>query len=372
MNFILVTCIFDLPKRGVKVKRSLEVYLSLFQWLINLDLEIILFTEPHIKLEIERIHKLPHLTIIEMNLEDLPNYQKMNHLNLSTPINCPELTNLYTVCITSKIWLLSKVHEIHPNKHLVWIDAGISHVTTIEKQEFIDHLQIHLHHRIVLVMMRATSKHEIVNLTEFLKVNHGKIAAGLMICPSTEIKWLVKEMNNLFDQAINDIKQLCLEEQLLAIISTTNRDKFDYIFSDYWMLPNLKYLRVRIQTVISNLSYCRMHLTSDDYFHELGLKILKHLLNSIKDAKYDLPHDQLCHILYEGQIVSYYRDRQLSKDLGRLIHYLYHYQDTCHNWFKQQPLLKDNLKFVDIDLENSNGAMNVLKDDISKYIWTAL
>lgn len=371
-SYIFVTGIFDIKRYDPNFKkRSVEKYLFLFKWIYDLNVPTILYIEDHL---IDKIKPRENLIIIPINLEDLPNYQKINNVTyeLSYPNVC-YITSHYASVISSKTYLIKKSMEyIKENKqdwinsHLIWLDAGIAHVGTIPKEEFISHLQYHIHNRIVFPMLTATSPSEIVDIPKFLGTNYSKIAAGLMIIPWHSIDWFASEVEKWFDYSIYELKQFCLEEQLIAIMTVTDNHRFDYIFSDYWFLMNLRKIRTRIHTVIKNLSHCRQH-----ELYDLGITILDILLKSIKNARYDIMYNDISQLLYEGQIISYYKDMNLCINLSKMIHYLYHYQPHCRMYFDKMDSLKHNLKYVGIDLGNIEGAID-LDPELSIYIWNAL
>lgn len=371
-SYVIITGIFDIKRRDPDFKkRSVEKYLFLFKWVHELNIPTILYIEDHL---VDKIKPRENLIIIPINLEDLPNYQKINNVTyeLSYPDVC-YVTSHYASVISSKTYLIKKSMEYikeHKsqwiNSHLIWLDAGIAHVGTIPREEFINHLQYHIHNRIVFPMLTATAPSEIADIPKFLGTNYSKIAAGLMIIPWHSVDWFTTEVQKWFDYSIDELKQFCLEEQLIAIMTVTDGHRFNYIFSDYWFLMNLRKTRTRIYTAIRNLSHCRQHS-----LHDLGMKILDSLLRSIKNARYDIMYGEICELLYEGQIISYYKDRHLCISLSKMIHYLYHYQRHCRFYFDKIPELKSNLKFCNIDLDYIEEAID-LDPELSVYIWNAL
>nr|QBK90287.1 MAG: hypothetical protein LCPAC102_02000 [Pithovirus LCPAC102] len=368
--YIIISAIFDINRINKSFKkRSLQSYILLFKWINELNLPTILYTETHI---IDKIDNRDDLIIIDQKIEELPNYKKLINLNPTIPTNCKHLNKEYSAVITSKFHLLniSKQYILENKKewidyHLIWLDAGIAHVCTIPKLKFINDIQLHIHNKISIVMMKATSNNEISDINIFLSINCGKIAAGIIICPWLEIQWIHDKINKLYDTTLNDLNKICLEEQFMAIITTNNKDRFKFIYSDYWMLPNLKYITCNINTVIDNLKYCRINNIRD-----IGMELLDILLLSIKDAKYNIDSTQLCKLLYNGQILSYYVNKKLCKDLGLLIQYLYHNSSKCHEILSKYNNLSSNLIYVNIDINICDN--NILNTDLARYIWTEL
>ena len=385
-NFLIVTCIFDVKKRlPTFFKRNVDKYITLFNYILDLNLPVILFTEDHI---IERIKKVDNLYIINKNLEDLKSYKLLSSINknLKPPLNF-NLDKYYCSVINSKVELMSEVSDLLSDQkklidfknaynlqnltHLVWLDAGISHVGTIIRDNFIEGINFNSYKdKITVTMMNATSESEINNLDTFLSYNREKIAAGLSIIPINMIEWYKTEIFNLFSSVIYDLDRMCLEEQLIPILIVKNNNKFNYIYSYYWVLPNLINITSDINVIINNLTYCRNNNMID-----LAFNILSKLLSSISKSKYKLSPIELLKILYDGQIISYYKNTELSKKLGILIGYLYYYNDTGKNWINEKfDNIKSNLSFVGINLEIKDNFSEgkILNEDIDGYLWSII
>ena len=123
-NYIFVTCIFDIVKvKKDYAKRPAISYNLLFEWLNNLNMDIILFTDQYLIGELNE-----NITIIEKSIEELEKYKLMDKLNheLHNPSNIPELNKYYCSCICSKIDLINEATEYllktkskNINKHLI-------------------------------------------------------------------------------------------------------------------------------------------------------------------------------------------------------------------------------------------------------------
>lgn len=370
MRYTLVSCIFDIQKRSQSSgKRTGVTYADLFNYVNDIGLPTILFVESHL---IDKIKKRDGLVIVPKNLEDLDTYKLINSMsNLKKPHNAQNLNPWFTSVINSKLSLMKEALqyvEDSDTSHLVWIDAGIAHVGTIPKDKFIEDISINLYpDKITLVMMKATTANEIENLPEYYNYNRGKIAAGLSIVPITLINWFESSVKELFNKAILEFNIMCLEEQFMSVLTVKYPQIFEYIFSDYWLLYNLRYISDRIRTVIMNLIYCR----SNGLTH-MGSKILKQLLKSLEYSKTTCSINEFCEILYNGQIIEYYVNKNLSKKLGLFLGYLY-YNNTDGNKWMQQYLdnIKNNLKFVDINLLDPLLFTNekILLIDDTKLLW---
>lgn len=150
---MLVTAVFDLQTALVKRTGDPSVkggwrhqlqYISIFEWISDLEREIIVFTDPHLKhhfdvapqAERSDAEGKDRVTVIETELSDLPAWQiLMQHPNLEPAIPSIIKHPEYTAMITSKTHLLKRAKEhlesinggTVPNQPLIWIDMGLSH-----------------------------------------------------------------------------------------------------------------------------------------------------------------------------------------------------------------------------------------------------
>jgi hypothetical protein len=372
-NYVLVSGLFNLDGGS---KRSADTYISLFQWIHSLGIPTILYIDSDLS---HKIKPRKELYVIPTDKSSLLNIQKID--SLDKDIDMKQLRNsiytnvspYYYGIISSKTNLLHNAKEYiinnlpkHVEKHLIWIDSGISHVGTISKSEFKNNIKYIIHDKINMTVMDTTSTSEIKDINNFLSMNRGKIAGGLISVPWNKIEWLKNEIDKLFDYSIYELKQYCLEEQFYAILIVKYREQFKFIYSDYWIMYNLKYIKARINTVINMLKKCSLN---GDKIN--GIEILHILLKSINKGRSDVSRGQVCQILLSGFVISFYKDKELCHKIGKLIHHLYHNQGECRRFIAENTLVKHNLKFINIDLDKP-PTENVLEEDYSSYIWSAL
>lgn len=374
-NVVIISCIFDVQKRTkLDYKRTGMKYCHLFNYVNNLNLNTILFIEPHL---IEFIKRRSGLILVEKNLEDLKTYKLMEPIKdtLKCPDNAPNVELYFSSVVNSKAELLTEANDylseldnFRKITHLIWLDAGIAHVGTIPENKFIDNIKMNIYKdKITTVMMKATSPNEIKNEEKYLSINHGKIAAGLCIVPINLVDWYQENLYHKFKNCVTNYNRFCIEEQLISILTVNYPGKFEYIFSDYWMLPNLVYITNRLDTVIKNLSYCRENSLLD-----IGYLILIKLLNSLNYARSLCSNHELCQILYDGQIISFYKNKELSKKLSFFLAYLYYNNIDCKSWINYKySHIRDNLKFseVDIDKKEEFTDEKILKLDVEGLLW---
>jgi hypothetical protein len=323
----------------------------------------------------DKIDTHENMIKIRKNTEDLLHFQKLKNINykLSTKI-FDRMDDSYNSIITSKINLMSESMDYintykteWSGKHLLWLDAGISHVMQISKLKFIKHTNMHISDKITLVTLCPTDKSEVQDKKTFLHINRYRLAGGYILVPWKQIKWFSSELEKQFDYSIYELKQYCFEEQLIPIIAAENPQLVNYIFSDYWLLPNLNKIRFKINTVVMALTHCRTN-----GFNPMGVTILKQIMRSVAYGKCYIDKPMTSKWLYDGQIVSYYADNNLSKQLSLIIHYLYHNVLEFKTLFNNMNT-SNNIKFFGIDLDNpTSGDPNFLNSDLAKYIQIVL
>ncbi len=388
--------------------RSIESYFSLFRWIYKLDKPTIIYMEPHL---IDRFNVLypqtdrtSKIIIIPITIDELPALQKLNKIKNISSVDYKgkDMTVFkeYSAVIASKTHILKLASEYirdkgigtsnYPSSPLMWIDFGIAHINVPSTIQFLDEIQSHIEksvkeNKITTVMIEPTTKDEISNMKKFLSIDTMKIAAGLIIVPRnkiidptnntnfTTIDWFANEIEKLYDYILSEYNMCCLEEQLFSVLTARNPTKFRYIYGFYWFMSNLKYTRQHYDYVINSLSKCRLavQISKDKYYYVIGMDILDTLLRTVKESDIFWRQKQICKILYEGQIISYYQDKELSKRLSRLITYLYHYNEISKTHFNSYKSLKSNLSYSGIDLDIDPGT-EILNTEDAEYIWDIL
>lgn len=371
-DYYLVTAIFDVKRHypGVNRWRSASKYIELFNYFYELKLPTILFIEDHL---VDKIKPADHLHIISKNMTDLPAYQYIKDKNnLSPIINGKHLNKEFTSIINSKIYLMNEAKKIvqHDNKitHLVWLDAGIGHIGVIEPEEFKSDIALHLHeNKIMNVLMKGVTRGEVENLSSYLQWSKGKIAAGLITVPLNMVEWYHNELWNHYIYSVDELKLLCYEEQLMSIPVGRYPDKFDFSFSDYGLLKNLRYIKHELSTVLTNLTFCRENGLSIP-----ALKMVRLILTSVNKGKLYISKEDCCQFLYDAQIVTFYHDSTTSKMMGIFLGYMYYYTEEGKRWIDARfNNIKDNLKYVNLDLENADlfEECKTFELDVYDFLW---
>jgi len=133
MTVTFVTALLNI-KREREVYRSVDKYISLFQHLVDSNVQLHVYLSPDYY-EIYREKFSSDKVFIEsIQLEDLRAYKEVVNIDLNLPIdrNTDKDTFNYITCMNSKTELVQK--SIHNNvfnsTHFAWIDFGIFHMIT--------------------------------------------------------------------------------------------------------------------------------------------------------------------------------------------------------------------------------------------------
>jgi len=368
-KYTIISCIFDVASRNpAGTKRTVHTYLSMFKYIQRSDIDVILFIDPYL---VDQIEPRPGLTIIGMKLEDLPNYKFLSDLNGMGTLGNFTMGKEYSAVVSSKIYLMKCALEVSADKydHYVWLDAGISHIGTLEYRQLRADLELHMHDKITLVQVNCINPKEMENLGDYLSKDRFKIAAGLMIVPKEEVLWFYDKLDTLYRNSITEFKRFINEEPIISVIKVMHPDKFRFLFSGFPMIRNLRYLTVETHVTINNMVACRRN-----NLNSTGYSILKYLLESMKHHQHSFNFEQICNILIEGQIISYYTDLELCKKLSMILIYLYRYNHNCRNILNRSvSMIKTNLRFLQLDLDKTEmNLKEMVESELLEYVWTVL
>jgi len=374
-NYFLITSLFDIKKYYPDNDRwrSPYKYIELFTYFKELNLPTILFVESHLKDKIKTFH---NLHIINKELNELPTFKLIEDKNNLRPVaNGQHLNKEFTAVINSKAYLLKEAKEyliknnlINNLSHLIWLDVGIAHIETIPPNIFKEDIKLHMHNKIMNILMKAVTSHEVKNLNNYLQVSYGKIAAGLFVVPLSLVEWYSDELWKYYKFAVEELNLLCYEEQIMSVVVGNNLEKFDYSFSDYFLLKNLRYITNDLVTVLNNLTFCRENGLTD-----IAMKIINLVFISISKSRLQINEERFCQFLYDAQISSFYKDMDISKMCALLLGYMYHNNKRGKEWiFSRLGNIKQNVSYLGIDIENVDlfEEVNIIsKIDTYKLLW---
>lgn len=342
MSYVYVTALYDFSKHSINHHSSVAKYINLLAYLYNSNVTVILFTEESVACIIRELYPKMQINIIE--LEQLPIYDMIMNSNATNIHAClgssSKLLSIVTICKAYFVYCASQENSGHQT--YVWLDCGIGYHGCIPYEQLDRGIIKHITERITVTQMCAIAPSEMQDDCDFLSCNRGKIAGGIAIIPAAKAKWF-------WEQCLNAVRimliydKLCLDEQIWAYVCGKNPTHFSYIYSDYNILYNLEYITVDWNTVIRNMKFCTSHS-----LHENGSDLTQKLLDSIKFYHINITPDELITMSYNGQILSYYTDKELSKTCSLILQALYSYNKE--RVLELTPNAVENCLFVGTDI----------------------
>ena len=153
MKTLYVSCLYDLYK--IPPGPDPELYnLSLdfrkkhYEWLINCDVDLIMFVEPELMADLPPVK--PNIRIVPLSLENLQVYKHV----VSTPnLTLPEIrkaakdTQKYMALINSKLEMMMLARDMISAEYYTWIDSGISKIFSDKDRakRIVEHLAVNEH-----------------------------------------------------------------------------------------------------------------------------------------------------------------------------------------------------------------------------------
>jgi hypothetical protein len=200
-------------------------------------------------------------------------------------------------------------------------------------------------------------------------INHQgpDIAGGLMIVPKAEITWL----SEVFDSKSNLFlsQQLCRHEEVtLSLVAYSYPEKFDFVYGIYRYMYNLIYINESPAAIIE---YCLIRARMRDN-HRLVVSLTRKLLHTFCNKFIHFPehHRMLADVLYHGYISSYYVDKELMYELGRLTAYIYSYLPHIPLRSPMYANIEENLKFANIDISKPISKLDILDSPYVGCLWS--
>jgi hypothetical protein len=236
-DITIVTMLFDLESVESIGRRSLDEYLSYGKSLFSAKLNIIIYTEPKLVDMIKNLNRPDNTKteIIVCPLEKLPFYiqyydkivECRNSMKLIGGSQNKD-TPLYTMLTWCKFDLLNRATMKCDSTNLLWVDFGLSHVTSESQFENLDKLK--LTEKCKIMSLRPSYPDEIHE--GFFRSINGRTGGGLMMFN----RYKMGQYYRLFKETINLLLSngySPLEEDVLTIIRVSNPDMFDVYFGDY-------------------------------------------------------------------------------------------------------------------------------------------
>lgn len=230
----LVTCIYDLVKRGSASHRTIGWMLDNAGFVLEQDRELVIFTDPDADLEAElRDRRRDRPTkIVAVPLEDLlPPDRAAAAAKGSLQVNAlrTKVTAPFVQLMWSKYAMLERALAVTDASHLGWIDLGITHVGKPPPEgvdvfaDPPDKLRVHV--------LRMFSKAD-VDHPDYWRSVHGHLAGGLVVGSREAVGSLVHDFWRALDRAIS-LGLSPLDEGLLSYIVGQRLGDFSYSYGDY-------------------------------------------------------------------------------------------------------------------------------------------
>lgn len=320
MRPCIVSSFYELND-GISKRRKIMKYIEHISYLYNIGYDVIFFTDIS-----ERLSNIyPNIQYVNVLREELPLWNKIISSDAERIEGGFDTTSKqYSAITISKMYFIHEAKERFPDyTHYIWCDASLEGHGTIPYDEFKDVMNYSMNDKIRVVQMKYPEPWEREG-NYLLTVNRGIIAASIFIVPNnlTLFFW-----NSTLDavETMLTMKCLCLDEQVMAYINGKNMDVFDYWFSDYAVLPNLKYIRREHNVILRNMQIISNH------DRHIACNIARLFLDSM-EFMYNFPKDIIPTILYDIHRMSYYAQEEKHNGIplhiltAKIIHYILYYR----------------------------------------------
>lgn len=269
MTITIVTGFFDLPKRGLGLSKSLDVYFEKAEKLMQVPCPMIIYCDPEL---VERIlnmrskYNLESKTLcVGCAFEDLEYYIQYFQMATSAlrinPLlngNAQKDTPAYFVLNWSKITLLQKSIESNPfsSTHFLWIDFGVCHVAKTSETTFTDILSFQFD-KIRCLCMKHVCKTELQNMQLYYSYRWGKIAGGVFGGSREYLTQLITKYDYKLETLLKQNFAI-MDEQIFSLLMHESPEIFDVYYGDYeYVLENFCYIKGNFETIINNIQWCK-------------------------------------------------------------------------------------------------------------------
>lgn len=316
MTVTFVTAFYNLKALDSKQYRIGNKYVHLFRQLPFEHIPfIVIFTDKKSSelIKIDDLIPADKYIIKYVELAEFPDFPKDSkfvHRNRSC-----QTTN-YVKMVHQKVGFLKRaVDANHFDTNLfAWIDFGLFHsgrVPAPKMKEIVNNVKEKMH----LASMNPFPDELLLDKIKVYNECKLYINAGFM----SGSRAAIMEFHELYQKEyalMEQTRNICLEEQLLAIIAAENPDKVDFYYSiNYSMvLRDIPYMTRDIDHYINSIEFC---VTNKMY--DKGTKIIVAVIDAI--TKHYLPIDcfkPLLKFIYTSYVCSYYTTLSYQLDGQKL------------------------------------------------------
>lgn len=228
----LVTCLYDLVKRGSAQHRTVDWMLANNDYVLSLDRELVIFTERELEADlIERRRGRP-TKVFSVPFEELLGEERAAACargDLQGNASKWKVTPTYVQLMWAKYAMLETALALTRTSHLGWIDLGISHVGKLPTDgrdifaDPSDRPRVHV--------LRCFSKRD-VDHPDYWRNVQGHLAGGLVVGRRDQMHSLVADFWRAVDRAIA-MGLAPLDEGLLSYVVGQRPADFSYSYGDY-------------------------------------------------------------------------------------------------------------------------------------------
>lgn len=228
----LVTCIYDLVKRGSAEHRTVDWMLANADFVLELDRELVIFTDPELEAVLRARRGAGRTKIVPVPFEKLLRSDRLIAAErgaLQHNARRTKVTPTYVQVMWAKYAMLEMALEITSTSHLGWIDLGITHVAKPPPEDvdiFADPPDAPRVH-----VLRCFSKKD-VDAPDYWQSVQGHLAGGLVVGARGRVRDLIGNFWAAVDRATS-MGFAPLDEGLLSYVVGQRPGDFSYSYGDY-------------------------------------------------------------------------------------------------------------------------------------------
>jgi hypothetical protein len=228
----LVTSLYDLVRRGSTEHRTIDWVFANSGFVLGLDRELVIFTEPELETELRKrrgnrptkIVPFPFEKLLRVDREAAAERGALQYNACKTKV-----TAAYVQLMWSKYAMLEEALDITSASHIGWIDLGITHVAKIPPDGvdvFADPSDAPRVHA-----LRCFDKRE-VDAPDYWLAVRGHLAGGLIVGARDRMRDLIGDFWVAVDRAIS-MGLAPLDEGLLSYVVGQRIGGFSFSYGDY-------------------------------------------------------------------------------------------------------------------------------------------
>lgn len=320
----LVTACFDLASRERDRQRGIDFYRSHGSWLLGLDHDLVIYTEPGLVEELRGRRKEAGLEsrtlVVASPLERFASFRQLDEIRLArqeNPIrnaNPRKDTPLYAALGWAKFEMLRDAISSNPfsTSHVGWIDLGLAHVAT-RTHTAEDRVFDEPSDRMRILVMRPFDRRDFGDRRTSFEFLRGYVAAGYLAGSRAVVdevcEVIAREARDCLDERFAPS-----DEQLLPLVAVQRPDLFELTFGDY---PSILVNHSVMRSAADNLLF-QLRSSRERGMFDRGAEIARRIMESLRLGTFAAPPEPLADLLEESFISAWYAERPLT-DLAETI-----------------------------------------------------